>query len=56
MGLLDAEPVEHRQHVVARAVLAVHLRILGHVGWRVAAGAEGDTAMGARKMAELRLP
>ncbi len=56
MSLADREPVEHGTDVVARLVLGISLAILGDVGGRIAACIEGDTAIAAGKVAQLRLP
>ena len=56
MGALDAEMVEDGDGVCHRVVLAVSVRVLRHVGRRIAAGVIGDAAVAPREMAELRLP
>ena len=55
VGPLQPETVEHRHHVVARDVLAVGFGLVGDVGRQVAAGVEGDAAVGAREVPHLRL-
>ena len=56
MGLVDLERVHQRDDVVAEDVLAVARAVFRHVGGRIAALAEGDAAVGARKVPHLRLP
>src|SRR5438132_11350567 len=55
MRLGDPERVQHGANVVAGAVLRIALGILRNVGWRVAPGVIGDTAIASRKIADLRL-
>ncbi len=55
MRLGDPECLQHGADIVAGAVLRIALGILRHVGWRVAPGVIGDTAIASRKIADLRL-
>ena len=56
MGLLDLQVIHHRQDVVGGAVLRIARGLLGHVGRRIAAGAEGDAAVALAEMAHLHFP
>ncbi len=55
MRLGDRERIQHGADVVAGAILRIALGILRHIGWRVAAGVVGDTAIAPCKIADLRL-
>jgi hypothetical protein len=56
VGSFYAERVNQRDNVGSSNVLTVTSRIVGNIRRRIAALAERDAAMGARKAAHLRLP
>ena len=55
VGLLQTQTVEHGHDVVPGRVLTVRFGRLGNAGRQVAAGVEGDAAVGAREEPHLGL-
>src|SRR5690606_27983425 len=53
---VDPEPVEHRQDVVGRVLVAVEVGRLRHLRRRIAPRIEGDAPVLAREPADLLLP
>jgi len=56
MGLVALERVEHRQNVVARALLRIALAVLRDVGRRIAARVIRHATIIPGEMPDLRLP
>src|SRR5437868_13014281 len=55
VGFADRKRVEDRSDIVARPVLRIAPRVLRHIGWRVAAGVEGDGAISPPEIPHLPL-